>query len=644
MTIWEPSKERAAATFIAAFRRQLSAEHGVALDDYEALHRFSIDVPEAFWPSLWRFLGVVADGEPVPYLEDATADMIDQRWFPALRLSFAENLLRHRGPAEAVISCFEDGTRQTLSRDELARAATNAAAELAARGVVAGDRVVAIGENAASSLVGCLGANWLGAIWSICATSFSVEAVLDRFRQIEPKVVLIADAYLAGDDGAQRLAALRDGLPTVEQWLVMPRARTPRAAVAASMEVFAVDTAPRSSPPPITRTGFHEPAFILYTSGTTGLPKCIVHGMGGTLLQLWKENHLAYDLGEGDRFFYFTSAGWNMWYWAIIALATGASTVLYEGSPLRPNKAALFDLVDALGVTHLGASPPYYAVLRDQGLSPRTTHSLTSLRTIMSTGSPLSHELFDYLYAAVAPDAHLVSLSGGTEVNACFATGNPEGPVHRGELQVLGLGMRVEVWDDEGRALSQGRGELVCTQGFPSQPTMFWNDPGQSRYRATYFERFPGVWHHGDFAERTASGGMIIHGRSDSTLKIRGHRLGTAEIYRVVEAEPEVVDSIAVGQRWQGDLRIVLFVVLTAGAVLDDTLAARLRERIAVHASKHHVPAVIVAVPDLPRTRTGKKAEIAVARVIHGEAVPNLAALENPAALEALRDWPELAG
>jgi acetoacetyl-CoA synthetase len=459
-----------------------------------------------------------------------------------------------------------------------------------------------------------LAANALGAVGSLCDPELGEAAVIDRFGQIEPAVLIAPE---------RRMSALRARLPTL------------RHAIAAE-ELAAIGET--ETPLRFERVGFGEPAFVLYTSGTTGLPKCIVHNTGGQLLQLLKEHVLHYDVRPGDRFFYQTSTGWNMWYWLVIALAAGATIVLRSGSPLRPKSDALFALADAEALTHLGVSPAYLAQLRAGGIRPREHHALAELRALMSTGSPLSAALYDYVYAEIKSDVHLISLSGGTEINACFVTGDPTAPVYRGEIQCAALGMATDVVDDEGRSIANQKGELVCRAPFPSQPVGFWNDPDRARYLATYFERYPGMWHHGDFAETTPNGGFIIHGRSDAVLKPGGHRIGTAELYRQLESIDAVADAVAVGQRWSDDVRIVLFVVLRDGAVLDAALERAIRTAILANTSPYHVPARIVAVPDIPYTRTGKKAELAVRQVIHGEPVTNASALANPAALDAYRD------
>jgi len=631
--VWQPSPERIERAELTRFRRAAAQAHGVALDDYQALHRWSIDRPDAFWPFLWDWLGIIAESRG-DLARQPAAHMADVRWFPGARLSFAENLLRRRDDAPAIIARTAQGNRRELTfralHDQVARVATS----LAELGVTAGDRVAAILPYGPEGFIAMLAANSLGAIWSSCAPDLGTDGVIDRFGQIAPRV-LIAEARRR--DGVRRVRELAARLPTLEHTIVL-------GAGAGERDVTPWERLLDRAPTELAfrRLPFDHPAFILYTSGTTGQPKCIVHGMGGMLLQLLKEHRLHYDLGRDGRFFYYTSTGWNMWYWVAIALAAEATIVLHDGSPFQPGPTALFDLADAEGVTVFGVSPPYLATLRASGARPRAIHRLDTIRTILSTGSPLSPELYDWVYDAVAPHACLSSISGGTEINACFATGNPAGPVRRGELQVLALGMAVDVFDEEGRPVRGAAGELVCTSPFPSQPVGFWGDPERRRYLATYFERYPGVWHHGDFAELTGSGGLIISGRSDATLKPGGHRIGTAEIYGQVEQISEVVDSLAIAQDWEADVRIVLFVLLQPGVVLDQALDRRIRLQIQRNTSPHHVPARIVAVADIPRTSTGKKAELAVRAVVHGQPVKNAGALANPEALELYRGLPSL--
>ena len=628
--VWHPSPGRAGQTQLAGFHRDAARRHGV-VGDYASLHAWSCREPEAFWPMLWDFLGIVGDRGARVLERGAT--MADARFFPDARLSFAENLLARRDDATAIVALAADGSRRTLTFGELAAEVARVAAGLCGLGVVAGDRVVAVLPGAPEAVVAMLAASSIGAIWSLCDEDVGLDAVVDRLGQIAP-VALFASP-------SPRLAALVDRLPALRHVVVVPGSGpVPADAVDARPARFidyAALGAGHAGEPRFERTAFDAPAFVLYTSGTTGLPKCIVHGTGGMLIQLLKEHRLHYDVRPGDRFFYQTSTGWNMWYWVVIALAAGATIVLRAGSPVRPRADSLFDMADAERLTHLGVSPAYLAQIRAAGVKPRSSHRLSELRTVLSTGSPLSAGLFDYVYDDIKRDVCLSSISGGTEINACFVTGNPTGPVHRGEIQAPALGMRVEVFDDAGQAIRLTKGELVCTAPFPSQPVGFWADPGRRHYLATYFERFPGAWHHGDFAETTPSGGFVIHGRSDAVLKPGGHRIGTAELYRQLEPIEAIEDSVAIGQPWRDDVRIVLFVVLRGGAVLDEALERRIRGAILAGTSAHHVPARIVAVPAIPHTRTGKKAELAVRAAVQGEPVAGAASLANPEALEHYR-------
>jgi acetoacetyl-CoA synthetase len=609
--LWRPPPERAAATPLAAFARRAGRER------YDDLHAWSIDAPHEFWPMLWDELAIIGD-RGARVLEDPAAAMADARFFPDARLSFAENLLRGDPASLAVIAYAADGARRELTRGELRARVARAAVALRARGVGVGTRVAAALPNTPDAIAVMLGANAVGAIASLCDSELGLDAIVDRFAQIEPAVVIAPDR-------------IRDPLA----------ARLPTARHACAPDELQAGDAPQVWS--FHRAAFNDPAFILYTSGTTGLPKCIVHNTGGQLLQLFKELRLHYDVRPGDRFFYQTSTGWNMWYWVVIALAAGATIVLRDGSPLRPRADALFAMAAAERVTHVGVSPAYLAHLRAAGVRPRDAHAMPELRAVMSTGAPLSPALYDFVYDAIAPDVHLISLSGGTEVNACFVTGDPTAPVYRGEIQRAALGMATAVVDDAGAPVARAKGELVCTRPFPSQPIGLWNDPGRARYLATYFERYPGIWHHGDFAETTAHDGYVIHGRSDATLKPGGHRIGTAEIYRQLETIDAIADSVAIAQRWQDDVRVVLFVRLRDGAALDVALEREIRMQILRGASPYHVPARVLAVTEIPYTRTGKKAEISVRQAVHGEPVTNVTALANPECLREFASRPELA-
>src|SRR5690554_1054854 len=570
--------------------------------------------------------------------------MTEARWFSDATLNYAAHLLQ--GPAEqpALISISESGERRQLSFAELNAHVAGLQRSLRAAGVVAGDRVAAILPNGWQAVVGLLATSSLGAVWSSCSPDFGSRGVVDRFGQIEPKILIACGSYqYAGKriDLGQRLAEVLPQLPSLEQLVVVgaPAQRPASSAVTVTDwdSFYQPGGVPTFLPLP-----FDHPLYILYSSGTTGVPKCIVHRSGGVLLQHLKELGLHTDLNTGDRLFYYTTCGWMMWNWLVSGLAVGATLVLYDGAPFHPHPERLIDLIDSEGINAFGISARYLAALEKEQVRPTLSHQLDSLRCILSTGSPLSPEGFDYVYRDIKPDVQLSSISGGTDIVSCFALGSPTLPVWRGELQGAGLGMAVEVWNEDGHRVSGEKGELVCTRAFPSMPLGFWNDADDSRYRAAYFERFPGIWAHGDYAEQTEHGGLIIHGRSDAVLNPGGVRIGTAEIYRQVERMEEVVESVAVGQQWQGDVRVVLFVLLRDGVELDEQLQQRIRSEIRQHASPRHVPARILAVKDIPRTRSGKIVELAVRNVVHGQPVSNTEALANPEALAYFRDRVEL--
>jgi acetoacetyl-CoA synthetase len=644
--LWRPSAERIERAQVTAFARAAEARHGVRLPDQAALHRWSVEEPERFWRDVFQRCGVVAAAEG-PVVLEGRERMPGARWFPQARLNFAENLLRRRDAAPALVFRSEAGQAREIGHGELHAEVSRLAAALRAFGIRPGDRVAGYLPNLPEAIVAMLAAASVGAVWSSCSPDFGVPGVLERFGQIEPRVLFCADGYAYGGkhfDSLERVAELRTHLPCVERVVVVPHlAVEPDLRAVPGAIAWPDALAPHAAGEiAFEQLPFDHPLYILYSSGTTGAPKCIVHGAGGTLLQHLKEHRLHVDLGPADRLFYFTTLGWMMWNWLASGLASGATLVLYDGSPFHPGPAALFDVAEATGVTVFGVSARFLDGAAKAGLEPARTHDLSRVRAILSTGSPLVPESFDWVYANVKRDVELRSISGGTDIVSCFVLGSPTLPVWRGEIACPGLGMRVEVFDPEGRPLRGEKGELVCTAPFPSMPLGFWNDPDGRRYRAAYFERFPGAWAHGDFAETTEHGGFVIHGRSDAVLNPGGVRIGTAEIYRPVERIPEVLESLAVGQEWQGDTRIVLFVRLREDARLDDALAARIRERIRSEASPRHVPARIVEVADIPRTRSGKIVELAVRDVVHGRAVRNREALANPEALELFRDLPEL--
>ena len=628
---------------MTAFRRAVEQRWQVALADYRALHDFSIRRADAFWQSVWEHCGV--RGSMGERIIDDPARMPGARFFPDARLNFAENLLRRGDAAPAIVFNGESRVRQVLSASELRRDVRRFARALRRHGVGRGDRVAGFIPNLPQAVVAALGAAAIGAVWSSCSPDFGVPGVFDRFGQIEPRILVTADAYFYAGRTHDCLARVREvvrSLPSIRQTVIVPY-------VAEQPDLTGIHGAIRwdhflddDGQFGFEQLPFDHPLYILFSSGTTGVPKCIVHGAGGTLIQHLKEHRLHCDIRSGDRVFYFTTCGWMMWNWLVSALASEATLLLYDGSPFHPDGNVLFDWADATAMTLFGTSAKYIDAVQKAGLAPIDTHRLAAVRTMTSTGSPLAPESFDFVYSRVKQDLHLASISGGTDIVGCFALGSPVGPVWRGELQVRGLGMAVDVFDEEGRPVRGQKGELVCTQPFPSMPVGFWNDPGGERYRGAYFERFNGVWWHGDYAEITEHDGLIIHGRSDATLNPGGVRIGTAEIYRQVERLPEVVESLVIGQKWDNDERIVLFVRLRDGLALSDELRDRIKREVREHTTPRHVPARIVQVPEIPRTRSGKIVELAVREVVHGRVVKNKEALANPDALEFFRDRAEL--
>ena len=646
--LWRPSPARVADANLTRFMRCINKRRGTRLDDYDALYAWSLRDPSGFWSELARFADVRAEWGTGPVLEEPQR-MPGARFFPGATLNFAANLLRYQDEQPALVFRNERGARRTLSYRELRLEVARVAAGLRAAGVVAGDRVAGFLPNLPEAVIAMLASASLGAIWSSCSPDFGAHGVLDRFGQIRPKVLFTADGYFyAGKqlDSLALMAEVLGQLPTVERVVVIPYvegqpalARLGGAAGRASAwREFGSTGQPLSCEP----QPFNHPLYILYSSGTTGAPKCIVHGAGGTLLQHQKEHLLHTDLKRSDCLFYFTTCGWMMWNWLVSGLATGATLVLYDGSPFHPHPGVLWQMAQEERVSIFGTSAKYLSALQKSEFVPATQVDLTALRTLLSTGSPLLPEGFDYVYRAVKADLQLASISGGTDIVSCFALGCPTRAVYRGEIQCRGLGMAVDIFDEAGRPLRGERGELVCTAPFPSMPVGFWNDPEGRRYRAAYFERFPGVWHHGDYAALSAHDGLIIYGRSDAVLNPGGVRIGTAEIYSAVEGLASVAEALAVAQDWQDDVRVVLFVRLQPGATLDEALRQQIRTAIRTHATARHVPAKIIAVPDIPRTLSGKITELAVRNVIHGLPVKNVDALANPQALEHFRDLPEL--
>jgi acetoacetyl-CoA synthetase len=632
--LWTPSPVRAAGTELARFMKLAGKS------SYAELHRWSVESSADFWNLVWDFCEV--QGKKGGQTVVDPMRMPGAKWFPEGKLNYAGNLLRSRDATPAIAFWGEDRIKRRLSKRQLYDLVSRIAQALADAGVKKGDRVAGYLPNVPEATAALLATASLGAVWSSCSPDFGVQGVLDRFGQIEPKILFCTDGYLYGGkefDSQEKAAAVLDKLPSVEECVVIDYLGEP---VTAGTSLY--DFLEPFDPGEIRfeQVEFNHPLYILYSSGTTGVPKCIVHGTGGALLQHLKEHRLHTDVKPGDRLFYFTTLGWMMWNWLVSGLASGATLLLYDGSPFAGRGKVLFDFAEAEGMTHFGTSAKFIDAIAKAGLKPKETHRLEKLRTILSTGSPLAPEGFDYVYANIKDDVCLSSISGGTDIVSCFVLGNPIGPVWRGEIQAKGLGMAVEVFNEQGLPVRGEKGELVCTKPFPAMPVGFWNDPDGAKYRAAYFEKYPNVWRHGDWCEETEHGGIVIYGRSDAVLNPGGVRIGTAEIYRQVEQLDEVVESLVIGQDWQGDVRVVLFVKLKEGLKIEDGLINRIKKRIRENTTPRHVPAKVVQVDDIPRTKSGKIVELAVRDVVHGRAVKNLEALANPDALEHFRNRPEL--
>lgn len=644
--LWSPSAEQIASSNMTRFAENASSRWGRSFADFSELHRWSTMHPEEFWCSVWDWTGAMGSGSLDPVIEHPER-IPGAVWFPNLRLNFARNLLRRQDDGPALLFRAEDKVKRSVSHRELYLEVARIAAALRQAGVTSGDRVCGFMPNMPETVSAMLACASLGATWSSCSPDFGVQGVLDRFGQIEPKVLFSADGYWyngKAHDSLNKLKAIRDGLPTVTHVVVVPfLSKDPRLSGirdAERLEDFCVDATEID----FVDVPFNHPLYVMYSSGTTGVPKCIIHGVGGSLLQHLKEQQLHVDLRSDDRLFYFTTCGWMMWNWLVGGLASGATLALYDGSPFYPDGNVIFDFVAEEQINVLGTSAKFIDAIAKAGLRPKETHDLSNVRTILSTGSPLNPEGFDYIYDAVSSSACLSSISGGTDIMGCFMGGNPTLPVWKGEIQGPMLGMQIEVRGDDNRLLSAGeKGELVCANAFPSMPLGFWNDPDGARYHDAYFDKFPNVWCHGDYITITEHGGIVVFGRSDAVLNPGGVRIGTAEIYRQAERIPEVMESLVIGQQWQGDVRVVLFVRLQDGLTLDDDLRERIRTEIRTNTTPRHVPAKVIAVADIPRTKSGKIVELAVRKIVHNEPVLNREALANPEALDLFANLSDLA-
>jgi acetoacetyl-CoA synthetase len=643
--LWEPSARRIKDSNMHRFMQIVNRTYGTNFTDYDGLYQWSVENIEAFWAEMWRFADIKFSKDYQTVIDDPTR-MPGAHWFTGSRLNFAENLLRYRDDKTALIFRGENTVRRSLTYKELFAATAKVAASLRQAGVVAGDRVVGFMPNMPESIIAMLAATSLGATWSSCSPDFGIKGVLDRFGQTRPKVLFTADGYFFKGktlDSLAKIAEITKEIPSIEKIVVVPYTqKTPDLSSlprAIHYEEFCLNDAAEIE---FAQLPFEHPLYIMYSSGTTGLPKCMVQSAGGVLIHQLKELMLHTDLKREDTIFYFTTCGWMMWNWLATSLAVGATLVLYDGNPFYPEPDALWQMAQDEKITVFGTSAGYIAALKNAGVKPGKQFDLSPLRALLSTGSPLSKEDFHFIYREVKEDLQLASISGGSDLNGCFALGNPTGPVYEGELQCRGLGMKVFAYDENGTPVVGKQGELVCTAPFPSMPISFWDDPDGEKYHAAYFDSFPNIWTHGDFIEITERGGIIIYGRSDATLNPGGVRIGTAEIYRIIEQIPEVEDSVVVGQEWQNDTRVILFLKMKPGNDLTDELQQKIRTNIRKNASPRHVPAKILTVPDIPYTLNMKKVELAVQKMIHGREVKNKDALKNPEALDFFADIKEL--
>jgi len=643
--LWTPTQNQINASQMEAFRNQVNSRFNINLKNYFDLYQWSISNISDFWKAIWEFMAIEFSGDYTQVVDD-DSKMPGAQWFNGVKMNFAENLLRIRSEKPAIHFKGEGQAVQTLSYNELFNEVEKLASALRKIGIQQGDRVAGFMPNMPETIIAMLATASIGAIWSSSSPDFGIKGVLDRFTQIEPKVLFAANGYYYNGkkfDSLEKLNSILDQLPSVNRVVVTPYTES-NPDISSVKNGILWDNFKDSNPSPLKfeQLPFQHPLYIMYSSGTTGLPKSIVHGAGGTLIQHLKELRLHSNIYQDDTIFYFTTCGWMMWNWLVSNLAIGAAIVLYDGSPFQPNSNAMWDMVDELGITHFGTSAKYIEACRQKGLNPIKTHSLESIRTIFSTGSPLVEESFDYVYNHIKKEIQLASISGGTDIISCFAGGNPTLPVYRGELQSITLGMDVAAYNPEGNPIQNEKGELVCRKAFPSMPIHFWNDPNDEKYHQAYFDVLPGIWYHGDYIEINDHGGVQIFGRSDATLNPGGVRIGTAEIYRVVDTFDEVEDSLVVGQKWKDDERVILFIKLNKKCILTENLTKQIKQSIRNNCSPRHVPAIVLETKDIPYTINGKKVEIAVKKIIHGHTVANKDALANPESLDLYQNLNEL--
>lgn len=643
--LWTPSKEAIAKSQMTAFIKFVNQKHQQNITQYNELHRWSIANLKNCWTSIWDFCDVIASKKATQILKNSE-DMEHAKWFEGAKLNFAENLLRYRDDHQALIFEGENNERKEHTYSELFDQVAVWAQYLKDSGVTVGDRVVAFMPNSPETIIAMLATTSIGAIWSSCSADFGLQGLLDRFEQIEPKILFAVEGHQYNGkkhNHLEKIAKLQKLLPTLEKTIVVPFIdKNPDISTLKKTSLWTDVHYEQIPTLRFEQLPFNHPAFILYSSGTTGKPKCMVHGAGGTLLQHLKELQLHTDLRRNDVIFFYTTCGWMMWNWLVSSLTVGATLVLYDGSPLFPKPTRLLNLIDRIGITVFGVGAKLIESLEKSYLTPKKSHQLKSLRTVLTTGSPLLPESFTYVYKKIKSNVCLSSISGGSDIVSCFMLGNPNLPVYCGELQCAGIGMDVRIFNEAGKAVVSEKGELVCASPFPCQPIYFWNDPNGEKYHAAYFETFPNVWAHGDYAMQTEHNGFIIYGRSDATLNPGGVRIGTAEIYQQVEQIKEVLECLVVGQNWKGSERIILFVVLRPGEQLTEAICKTIKDHIRKNISSHHVPAKIIAVPELPRTLSGKIVELAVKNVIHNKPVKNTEALANPETLKYFENLTEL--